>query len=130
MKTSVLLESLDRRDGAALKQRSVLPARSDRLTIDQNRTRAALAFAAAVFGAREIEPIAKDGEQRIVGGNLGLTNCAVHPQCQMHAAILPGLERTSRLNAKAAKAAKKTSLPQRPPRRNLRAVSRSLKLRR
>src|SRR5438876_2883667 len=93
MKTSVLLESLDCRDGAALKQRSVLPARSDRLTIDQNRARAALAFAAAVFGAGEVERIAKDGEQRIVGGNLGLTNCAVHPQCQMHAVILPAAER-------------------------------------
>ena len=92
MQSPVLLQPFDSRDFFLpdLANRSKAGVRWR--AIDQNRARAALAFAAAVFGAREIEPIAKDGEQRIVGGNLGMTNCAVHPQCQMRRVILAAAE--------------------------------------
>src|SRR5204862_3130857 len=89
MQAPVVLESFNRGNGAALKERGLRLARLDRLPVDENRAGAALTFAAAVLRAGEIQRVAKHGEQRLVGCDVSLMNCAVHLQSDLHLSILP-----------------------------------------
>ena len=66
MEPSVLRETLDRDDLLArgLGQRRLAGRR--RLPVEEHGARAALSLAAAVLGAGQVEPVAEDGEERLV----------------------------------------------------------------
>src|SRR5262249_3976142 len=86
--TSVALESFDGGDVAALHLRRARLARLDRLPVDENGAGAALALAAAVLRAGEVERLAENGQQRVDGRDLDVASRAVDPQSDAHRAIV------------------------------------------
>src|SRR5260370_38800923 len=55
-------------------------ARADRLAAEQHSAGPALSFAATVFGSREAQPVAQDGQQRFTGRALSLAFSVVYDQ--------------------------------------------------
>src|SRR5262245_45183432 len=88
MQTSVALETFDGRNGAVLHRRCARLTRLDGAALDEHGAGTALAFAAAVFGAGELQRITQRREERIVWRDLGLTRCAVHLERDAHRTIL------------------------------------------
>src|SRR5690606_16090552 len=76
----VLGEALDGNDGLALGFRQGRDARHDGTVVDEDGAGAALALAATVFGAREVEILAQGFEQRPLRVGLPGPWLAVHRQ--------------------------------------------------
>src|SRR5262249_9138546 len=62
-----LFEAFDGDDGFSSRCRDRRNARTSRRAVEQNRARAALAFAAAVFAAGQAEMVAENGQKRCFG---------------------------------------------------------------
>ena len=77
MQFAVLFQSLDGLDFLLPNRTNGPAARPYRHAIQQYRTRAAFAFAAAVLGAGQLQVIAQDAQQRPLGIGIGREGLAI-----------------------------------------------------
>ena len=83
-------DRLDRRDRLAGDGADARDARPGRLAVDEDGAGAALALAASEFAAGEIELVAQDGQEAVVGLALHLVRASVDPEHESsHGPILP-----------------------------------------
>src|ERR1700733_4308537 len=78
MQLAVVLETFNRRNRFFADNSDACDARVPRISVDKDRARAALPFAAAIFAARQVELIAQNAQQGSVRRGINLVRSAVY----------------------------------------------------